>query len=237
MAKTETGIKITPLREEEAIIRVVGDSPLIVHAWSEKAKGILPAGKRAREIMEGKNKDSNLKPKGDYDTPMEQFMNSLYWITEKPKECTEETFAKAMKKGAKFGIKAESFKAAALSAAYSKKWIPNKKSAQGLFFIVADYVIPEGPEKGTQLVQIHGVPDMREDIVRLGGISKSADLRWRPQFTEWYCDLRIKYDIDGLYSLEDIVNMINLGGHYNGIGEWRPEKGGQYGMYSVQATE
>lgn len=235
MAAAKATVTITPLVEKTVAVRVVGDSPLIVHAWSEKAKGTLPAGKRALALAAGKDKESISKKK-EYETPVEQFMNSLYWVSEKPSEYTEKSFEKALKNGAKFGVKAESFKAAAISGAYSKKWIPNKKGVQGLFFIEPDFIIPDGTDRGTQLVEIKGcVPEIKEDIVRLSGNGNPSDIRWRPMFTNWYVDLKIKYDIDGLYSIEDIINMINVGGHYYGVGEWRPEKGGQYGMYHVEA--
>ena len=40
--KTEL-VEIRPIEMETAVVRIVGDSPLIVHAWSAKAK---------REILE-----------------------------------------------------------------------------------------------------------------------------------------------------------------------------------------
>ena len=104
----------------------------------------------------------------------------------------------------------------------------------GLFFIEPDYV----NEQGEQLVEIKFESvSMREDIVILSGMSRTSDLRWRPQFNNWHMNLVIDYDIDGIYTLEDIVNMINVGGYYFGLGEMRPEKGGQYGMFHVEATE
>ena len=37
-------------------------------------------------------------------------------------------------------------------------------------------------------------------------------------------------------SLEQIINIINAGGYVCGVGEWRPERDGQYGMFHVTAT-
>ena len=36
------------------------------------------------------------------------------------------------------------------------------------------------------------------------------------------------------YSLEQILNMVNFGGFGVGIGEWRPERDGQFGMYELK---
>ena len=74
---------------------------------------------------------------------------------------------------------------------------------------------------------------MREDIVILSGIGRTPDLRWRGEFSNWYCDLTISYDADGVYTLSDICNMLQAGGRYCGIGEYRPEKDGQFGMFHV----
>ncbi len=52
-------------------------------------------------------------------------------------------------------------------------------------------------------------------------------------FTNWYMDLEVAYNTNGLLSIEQIINMINLGGFVCGIGEWRPEKDGMYGMFHV----
>lgn len=46
-------------------------------------------------------------------------------------------------------------------------------------------------------------------------------------------DLNLRYNKNGVYTLEQIINLINVGGFSCGIGEWRPEKDGQNGMYSV----
>ncbi len=84
-----------------------------------------------------------------------------------------------------------------------------------------------------QLVEIHSdCPMLREDMVRVG--MGSADIRYRGEFNNWYIDLQIEYNKNGQHSLEQIINIINAGGTACGIGEWRPEKDGQYGMFHVE---
>ena len=83
-----------------------------------------------------------------------------------------------------------------------------------------------------QLVRIHSdIPQMREDMVRVG--MGTADIRYRGEFSNWYADIVVKYNRNGQYTPEQIVNIINAGGSVCGVGEWRPEKDGQYGMYHV----
>lgn len=74
---------------------------------------------------------------------------------------------------------------------------------------------------------------MREDPVK---IAMTTDLRYRGYFAEWWADLEISYNENGNLSLSDIVNLINLGGATVGIGEWRVEKSGQFGMFHVAAS-
>lgn len=71
---------------------------------------------------------------------------------------------------------------------------------------------------------------MREDIVRVG--MGSADLRFRPEHAKWAIDLRMTYDAD-LLGPETIFNLIERAGFGVGLGEWRPEKGGQWGTFRV----
>lgn len=80
------------------------------------------------------------------------------------------------------------------------------------------------------LVAIDGDPSMREDCVRVG--MGTADLRYRPEFRQWRVTLRIRYNADAV-SLDQIVNIFNLAGFGVGVGEWRPERDGQFGMFHV----
>lgn len=82
------------------------------------------------------------------------------------------------------------------------------------------------------LVRIEGTPRMREDIVRLGGVGRSADLRYRPEFPEWSATLRVTYVTSAL-TQGSILSLIDAGGMGIGVGEWRPERKGDFGTYMV----
>ena len=220
--KTETLIEIKPIKEVRVNVRLVGDTPLIVHRWDEKGK------RQLLEQFQGKSKGKEKDPKN----PVYEFINSMYWLTEKPEvdyrmkeeEC-EERFNEAIANGARFGFPVTAFKQAAISAAYRLGWSKDKMSLRGVFFIESD-------ENG--LVEIKSDPPiMREDIVRIG--MGKPDLRYRGEFRNWYADLTIKYNKNGNYDLASIINIINAGGYVCGAGEWRAERDGQYGMYHVEA--
>ena len=76
---------------------------------------------------------------------------------------------------------------------------------------------------------------MREDVVRLSGIGRPASLRWRAEFSDWWTILDMEVNV-ALFKIPTIASVINFSGFTQGIGEWRPERGGQHGMFRV-ATE
>lgn len=212
--KTEDVVMIRPIETKWIKLRVVGDSPLICHNWSEKAK------KQMLDAQMGKNKTKKREPKN----PVADFISSMYWLTEPPKEMTIEAFEDAVKAGARFGIKAVSFKLAGNSAAYRLGWVKNQMGLRGAYFIEPDV---------DDLVEVHYASiKMREDTVTVG--MGTADLRYRGELENWYVDLTVSYNANGQYALEDIVNVINAGGYVCGVCEWRPEKDGQFGRYHVE---
>lgn len=205
--KAAETILIKPISIKSARIRIIGDSPLIVHCFDEKSK---------KQILD---KTMKVASSGRIArNPVEDFMRSFHWLTEMPKEFTEEAFEEALTSGAKFGFPAVGFKASAISAAYRNGLSKDKVSIQGAFHIIGD------------MIQIMGVPNIREDMVRIQG--SSADVRYRGEFKEWEVSFDIKYNTN-LYSLEQIITFFNYGGFSCGIGEWRAEKGGSFGMYHV----
>lgn len=88
-------------------------------------------------------------------------------------------------------------------------------------------------EKG--LVAIDGTPAMREDTVRIGAMTKTTDLRYRPEFVDWGAMLRIQY-LPQIVTARGVVNLVNAAG-LGGIGEWRPSapmsKNGSFGTFRV----
>ena len=212
--KTEV-IEIRPIEIKKVTVRVVGDTPLIMHAWSEKAKRMMLEAQMG--IAKGKKKEVK--------NPADDFIRSMYWLTPMPEDGTMESFEEAIASGARFGFPVTAFKQAAISAAYRMGWAKDKMSMRGAFYIDSD-------ENG--MIEIHSdTPEMREDMVKVG--MGTADIRYRGEFKNWYADLTISYNANGQYSLENIVNIINAGGYVCGVGEWRPERDGQYGMFHVQS--
>ena len=204
-------------------VTIVGTTPLIVHNWDDKAKQMM----LDKQMGKAKKKGHEIK------VPVNDFMNSLYWLSEKPKngetsEEAESIWIDAVKENPKFGFRLDGIKKSIASGAYRSGVVKDKVSVFGSFFIegATDSSTPD-------LAEIIGpVPEMREDMVRVG--NGSADIRYRAEFKHWKIPLIIKCNARGKYSLEQILDFFNLGGFACGIGEWRPEKSGQFGMYEVE---
>ena len=75
-------ITIPRIDIQYAHIHIVGDTPLIVHKWSEKAK---------KERLEKQMKVAKTKGK-DAKDPVADFIDTIYWLDGEPAEKTEEAF-------------------------------------------------------------------------------------------------------------------------------------------------
>ena len=226
-AKKAEEIAIRHIEYKKAKIRIIGDTPLIVHAWSEKAK---------KEMLNAQT-DAPKTKKKPCRMPFDDFARSLYWLTEMPTETitdpcngekrevvTEELFDKAIKEGAKFGFPVNAFKMSGNSAAYRKGWVKNQMQLRGCYFLTSEY---------GELVEIKGdKPVCREDMVKLQG--SSSDLRYRPIFENWYCDMTLTLDTGFGLKMDDIINVLSAGGSSCGVGEWRVEKDGYFGKFHVE---
>lgn len=175
---------------QEARFTLVGTSPLICHAWSEKAK---------RQMLDKQMKKA--APAKAAKDPEEDFRNSLY----------------SMPDGEGFGFPAIAFKAAMVRAG---TYVDLKMTfLRGAFHV------------NGELIRIDGDPTMREDMVRVG--AGVADIRYRGQFDPWSVELPVRYNTRSI-SLEQLANLLVIAGFSVGVGEWRPERDGSYGMWELR---
>lgn len=204
----EKEIILKPVEIKTIKVTIKGKSPLIVNNFNEKSR---------QQIIDAQMKKTKTKEPRN---PIEDFMRACYWLTPIPEEFTMEAFEKALKEGARFGFPAKGIKASIVSGAYRNGMTKDKVSLNGAF------LIPE------ELIEIKFKEiEMREDYVRIahGG----TDVRFRPEFKDWSMTFEMQYN-ENAYSLEQIINFINLGGFSCGLGEMRVEKGGNNGAYEVE---
>lgn len=128
-----------------------------------------------------------------------------------------------------YGFPAVAFKACTIGAArFYGKDVKMTELRQSLFF--KGILSPNDPQP---LVEIVGEPHMREDVVRLG--ISGTDLRYRPEFTEWSAVLDVTY-VRSMLTRESVLSLIDAGGMGVGVGEWRPEKKGDYGTFQIDES-
>lgn len=203
---TEAQISIAKIDSETLWVPIVGTTPLIVHNFSEKSK---------RQMLESQQGKKKLKEPRD---PQAEYQASLYRIAD-------------VEGNDRYGFPVSGFKAATTGAArFYDKSISMTALRQFLFF--RGIYTKADPQ---QLVEIFGEPEIREDVVRLSGPSKTADLRYRAMFPEWTCVLEITY-VRSSIDRNSVLSLIDAGGLGCGVGEWRPEKRGEFGTYRVDTS-
>lgn len=214
----EKEVNIPEIKLTRCTIKIVGDSPLICHNWSQKAK-LEMLGKYLKKASAGR----------EIRRPSVEFANSLYWLSEKPNfdGLTDEEASALLAEvipQSKFGFPTTAFKAAALNAGFQQGALVRnagsgdlaKTTARGAFRTIDDFAV------------INGTPIPREDMVKIG--KGSTDIRYRAEFKSWSTELEIVFN-SNVVSLEQIVNLFSIGGFANGVGEWRPEKSGSFGTF------
>lgn len=203
MTENNAAIQIDRIAAETIVVPIIGTAPLIVHRWSDKAK------RQMLDAQQGRKKVKEIRdPQADYDS-------SFYRIA------TEDGVDK-------YGFPVVAFKAATIGAArFYDKSVTMTALRQCLFF--RGVVTKADPQ---QLVEIHGEPHMREDVVRVG---QGTDLRYRGEFTEWSTELRITY-VTSQLSRSSVLSLLDAGGMGVGVGEWRPEKRGEFGTFAIDES-
>ena len=223
--KTEVKtVKVLSIELVEVPITIKGTTPLIVHAWSEKAKRMML--EKQTGVAKPKKHETRI--------PWNDFIDSLHWLTEKPShgETNEEAknnFEKAVKNGARFGFSVSGIKQSMIMGATRSGMDAKGTELKGTIFLRGS-----GEHSTFEYAEIvSDCPHLREDPVTVGGVGKTADLRYRAEFDEWEIPLIMQFNKNGKYSLEQLLSTVNMGGFAVGIGEWRPEKNGQPGTYRL----
>lgn len=197
-------IHIQKIQAETLRVPIVGTASLIVHAWSQKAKQAMLDAQQGR-----KTPKVNRDPDADY-------AESLYYLTKAGEPGHPDNV---------YGAPILAFKAATVGAArFFGKSVRMTELRQFLFMTGRP-----SHDNSALLAAIDGEPRMREDMVRVG---MGTDLRYRAEFVSWRAVLDITY-VSSALSRESVLSLVDAGGMGVGVGEWRPERRGQNGTYSV----
>ena len=125
-----------------------------------------------------------------------------------------------------YGIPVAALKTAIINAAHKDIGIEKTLVRKSLFILCDD--------PGGILEMECADPIMREDCVRVG--MGKADLRYRPEFSDWSVRFVVEFDAGNLKP-SDIVYLIDRAGFGVGLCEWRPEKGGDFGRFRIKGGD
>lgn len=85
---------------------------------------------------------------------------------------------------------------------------------------------------GSPQIDLFGVPRLHFGMVRNSDINRTPDVRCRACFPEWACKVEIDF-ISSVIKKNDLGNLMGSAGMIVGCGDWRPQKGGLYGMFRI----
>ncbi len=189
---------------------IVGDTPLIVHAWSEKAKREM-LGKQVGATGPKDVRD----PEGDFKSSLYEMGNGTY------------------------GFPAMAFKKAIINVAHVDLGIA-KTDVMAALWVDAQMVRTRPALAGAicdmPLLRVYGgKPEMREDMTKIGGFKKIAQLSYRGQFTIWAVKFSGRINVSRLPE-NAFSALIDEAGMSTGVGEWRQEKSGMFGAFQYCST-
>jgi hypothetical protein len=172
--------------------KVVGDAPLVLNRFGEKARQQLHDSHAEGSTAKSRKKREPKDFQACYESAKHVFREQ---------------------DGGGYGVPAASFRNAMIDAC-RLAGVVMTNAKQALF------VVPDGiGTDGTPLVRITGEPVYHEAPVR--NASGVVDLRARPMWPEWEAVVHVRYDAD-LLRAQDVANLMLRAGVQVGIGEGRP---------------
>lgn len=210
-----SGINLKRIERKIAVVDIEGTAPLIVHQWSDKARKMMLDAQQGRKVQK--------TPKN----PEQDYLDSMYRFkgTDRSQVAPLDSH----------GIPTMALKTATVEGgarAFGTKSVKMTELRQFLTFI-PDGMGADGMQLSRLILPEDGECIMREDMVRVG--MGTADIRYRATYLDWAVRLRVEF-MPNMIDLDSIVALIDAGGT-NGIGEWRPEKNGPFGVYRVVGEE
>jgi len=191
---------------------LVGTAPLIVHAFPEKAR---------KQMLDKQMKVA--KGGRDARDPNAEVEASRYRFPD-----------------GRDGFPAVGFKSSAVTACTSLSDV-TKVAARQAFRVYGEPMNMPGVLENafirTALVPlISHPPSIREDVVRLSGPSRSAEMRYRPEYAVWGVILDVQLNPQ-VISIGHLWSMFQAAGHGVGIGDYRPERNGDCGTFDLLESE
>lgn len=192
-------LNISPPNMREFAITIIGMAPLMICRFSQKAMEAMMAKHKAGST----GKKGRVKEARDFEADFNgaRHLSTDGWD----------------------GIHAAAFRNGMISAC---RLVGFKMTIAKM----AVFITPDGFDvvDGVPLVRIIGeTPKM--SVMHTRNQTGVIDLRSRPRWDKWRCNLRVSYDADQ-FTATDVVNLLSRVGAQVGVGEGRPDSKSSAGM-------
>lgn len=205
-------IEIQEIRPKRIIVTVEGDSDLILNKMNDVS---------TRQLTDiRKDKAKSLEKPNEW----EQIITAVHWLNGKPSEFSEESLIEALENNAPcltaFGLK----------KSFGQAVVRNEIDTYATKFDASVNVIG----KGDGLVPVSFAEHHVDE--KLMSPKRGAPVLVRlNRFSGWKAEIELSY-IDNVYSVDQLVNIINLAGFGIGIGSGRSSGYGRYHVTDVRVA-
>jgi len=210
--KKEEIIEFKPIEPRTVEITIQGDTDLILNKMNDVTTRLLTDAR--------KDKAKDLTKPNEW----EEIVTSIHWLNGKPNEFSEET----LKENLDPSVNAPCITAFGLKKCFGEALTRNKISTYSTEFRATVNVLGEKDN----LVPITFTEYHLDE--KLMSPKKGAPVLVKlNRFSGWTATFRISF-LENVYSLEQIVNVINLAGFGLGIGSGRNSDYGRYHIIDVR---
>lgn len=208
----EKTIEIKPISPKRIIVKIEGDSDLVLNKMNDVS---------TRQLTdERKDRAKNLEKPNEW----EQIITAIHWLNGKPSEFSEESLRDVLQNNAPcitaFGLK----------KSFGQAVVRNEIDSYATKFDASVNVLGVGDGLVPIRFTEHHVDE------KLMSPKRGAPILCRlNRFSGWSAEIEISY-IDNVYSEEQILNIVNLAGFGIGIGSGRSSGFGRYHVVDVKAV-
>ena len=208
--KDEQVIELKPINPITITVTIEGTSDLVLNKMNDPTARALTDAR--------KDKAKSLEKPDEW----EQIITSIHWLNGKPKDLSEKGLKDALKNNAPcltaFGLK----------KSFADAVVRNEISQYATKFNASVNVVGQGDNLVPIRFAEHHVDE------KLMSPKKGAPVLVRlNRFSGWSADITISF-VDTAYSMEQIINIVNLAGFGLGIGSGRSSGYGRYKVVGVK---
>lgn len=209
--KQEKTIEVKPIKIEMATITITGDTDLILNKMD------APTSRMLTDIR--KDKSKTISEKNEW----EEIATKIHWQKPFGDVYTEQTFKDALKNNA------PCISAFGLKKSFGQAVVRNGIDTYSTKFDATVNIVAEN-----NLVPIRFTEHYIDE--KLMSPKRGAPVLVRQnRFTGWSADITVQYISGGSFSLEQIIQVINLAGFSMGIGSGRTSGYGRYHVSGVKS--